>query len=220
MPNWCYTSYWFKGKSKDVKSFHDNLVEWTSKPNVDNGFGNSWLGNVLAGAGLHNRLDICPNVPKAKIIRCRGQILEDIGDVTEADDNTSEFWLSTETAWQAIPEVFDAIINKFKYDIEYGFQEEEPGNEVYNIYCPSDMNYFEYEDVCIDKFIHNPSKLLEDYPCLEELVDIAYCSQSWFDKWLKDHGFNSPDDINNLDFDESDGEYFSVHYFEYINRWW
>lgn len=53
MPNWCTTTYAFTGEPDALKRFRIDLQNYTSKNYHENGFGETWLGNVISGFGLY-----------------------------------------------------------------------------------------------------------------------------------------------------------------------
>ena len=52
MPNWCTTSYVFRGDENEIKDLYDKLKSFTSKKRISNEFGNFWLGNIVNGFGF------------------------------------------------------------------------------------------------------------------------------------------------------------------------
>lgn len=132
MPNWCYTQMIFHGEQEEINSFHSKIEEWTSKNYQENGFGVNWLGNVLHGAGLGDRIDSGANQ-----LRCRGDITY-LGEVeTFKDSNEATFNLDTETAWCPMIIMWDTIIDTLGYKtIGFSYCAEEPGCEIYEIYDP------------------------------------------------------------------------------------
>jgi len=119
MPNWCTTSYVFKGNENEIKDFYSKIKSFTSKERVPNDFGNFWLGNVVDGFGFD-----------WKEIRCRGKItyLQNIFDYLKEPDR---FELSTETAWEPMTEMWDKIIEKYYPSITYVLIAEECGMGIY-----------------------------------------------------------------------------------------
>ena len=121
MPNWCYTKYCFYGDSAAIKTLGKDIKRFTSKNYRENDFGKNWLGNVLLGYGF---------AYEGNSFSFRGSIL----DMEEGKDC---LFLSTETAWAPMPEMWDAIFEKhFKAEdetilISYVFLSEEPGCALY-----------------------------------------------------------------------------------------
>ena len=52
MPNWCTTSYVFRGDENEIKDLYDKLKSFTSKKRISNEFGNFWLGNIVYRFGF------------------------------------------------------------------------------------------------------------------------------------------------------------------------
>lgn len=164
MPNWCYTTYHFQGKENELKILHDKINEWTSKQFIETAFGDSWLGNILYGAGLQ---DCINNPDPARYLACRGQIV----DITDRDGNIlrysrKDFTVSTETAWVPMAKMWNAVIEKLGLkSVEFSFCAEESGCEIYWIYDPHNHKYF-IDEVYIDAY------------GTEELDDMdRYCSE-------------------------------------------
>lgn len=121
MPNWCYTGYVFYGDENAVKKLGKDIKKFTSKNYMENGFGTNWLGNVVLGYGFpYEECDFT----------FRGAIID-------FEENGGVLYVTTETAWAPMTEMWDAIFEKhFKSEngetsIHYVFIAEEPGNEVY-----------------------------------------------------------------------------------------
>lgn len=132
MPNWCFTQMIFHGDIEEIKDFHDKIEEWTSKNYRENDFGVNWLGNVLLGAGLGNRID-----SGGDQLRCRGDITY-IGEIDTFQDSTeATFNLDTETAWCTMCLMWSEVIKTLGYKtVGFSYCAEEPGCEIYNIYDP------------------------------------------------------------------------------------
>ena len=123
MPNWCTTTYAFTGEPDALKRFRIDLQNYTSKNYHENGFGETWLGNVLAG------YDLYPS---------EGQdCFSYRGNIAEIDWRNGVLYVTTHTAWSPTTEMWDAILNKHFQDeygdnlIDYVFISEEPRTEVY-----------------------------------------------------------------------------------------
>lgn len=146
MPNWCFTQMIFHGEKKEIEDFHNKIEEWTSKNYEANGFGTGWLGNVLHGAGLGDRVD-----SETNRLRCRGDITF-IGEIDTYDDGgETTFNLDTETAWGPMTVMWSEVINIMGYKtIGFSYCAEEPGCEIYEIYDP----YGDFEDeYYVDSFV-------------------------------------------------------------------
>ena len=130
MPNWCDTEYRFYGKTGDIKAFHSKLTKWTSKDYCENCYGNSWLGNILIGAGFDMELNEDGRIPYWEHIGCRG-LITGLSDISILENDTAEFTAVTESAWCATPVLWVAVIQKFSWDITFDFLEVEPGMGIY-----------------------------------------------------------------------------------------
>lgn len=119
MPNWCTTSYIFRGNENEIKDFYSKIKLFISEERIPNGFGNFWLGNIVNGFGFHY-MD--------KEIPCRGLI--DYFPEPE-DTDPCKLEISTETAWCPMPEMWDKIIEKYYPSISYVFISEEPSMGIY-----------------------------------------------------------------------------------------
>lgn len=118
MPNWCYSDYAFTGNVDEITNFHDKLISLTFKERIPNGFGNSWLGNIVDGFGFNYN-----EIP------CRGEV-DYISDIGECCDE-NEFYITVHTAWEYKNEMWDKIIAKYYPSIKYMFRAEEPGSVIY-----------------------------------------------------------------------------------------
>ena len=173
MPNWCYTQFIFHGDKKEIEDFHQKLEQWTSKEFVKSDFGKSWLGNVLCGAGLGDRID-----SKTDGLRCRGAIeFLDGPDVVEESDE-GIIVLDTSTAWAPMPLMWVEVIKKLGYKtVGFSYSAEEPGCDVYEVYDP----YGDFpERYYVDGYISEE----DECPELLQLRNISYYSD---DDLLKRH---------------------------------
>ena len=118
MPNWCITSYAFKGDKNEIKDFYDKIKSFTSKERIPNNFGDYWLGNIVDGFGFD-----------WKEIPCRGYI--DYFPESYDNNNPDRLELSTETAWEPMTEMWDKIIEKYYPSITYVLIAEECGMGIY-----------------------------------------------------------------------------------------
>lgn len=88
MPNGCSTNYAFQGKRKDILDFYSKIDKFISEECLSNGFGNSWLGNILNGFGFD--VETCE-------IQHRGLVTYlNLNDISEGINPI--IMLSTETA--------------------------------------------------------------------------------------------------------------------------
>lgn len=116
MPNWCYTSYAIEGQRKEVQSLYSlmNRLEKRKTSLVDNGFGKTWLGNLVTSLG-----------GDWNEIRCRGEWYNLTYDKTA---NVLRF--STETAWSPVFETFTFVREKYP-SLKIYFMATEEGMEIY-----------------------------------------------------------------------------------------
>lgn len=131
MPNWCLndiTFYTNNNNLKELKKLHKNIsciLNSTSK--IENGFGNSWLGNI---AEFHNI--------SYKEVPSRGLV----SSINEIDIETSSFRITTETAWVPMHELWVKVLDTYK-EIESVYLAEESGN---GIYVNNDEERFFYNE--------------------------------------------------------------------------
>lgn len=158
MPNWCSTTFRFRGDRNELETLRNNILEWTSKEYETSGFHEMWLGNILHGAGLGDRID---NSDPNLLLRCRGSIT-DIGEIY--DFNGFYFHIWTETAWVPMAKMWQAVINKLELKtVGFTFIAEESGCEIYWICDPNGYGDFEDYEVYIDAW---------DVPDQDDLCEI------------------------------------------------
>lgn len=116
MPNWADTQYHATSDKEQLQKLHSIMSELENmkSPGLhENGFGSTWLGNLVIKLG-----------GDWKEIYCRGSwdnlILHDDGDVS----------FSVESAWDELDEVRHFIEEKFP-DIKLYYQCEEPDIGIY-----------------------------------------------------------------------------------------
>ena len=107
MPNWCFTDIKMTGEKEKVQFLHDKIEEWTSKNYMQNGFGNTWLGNIVLGSGIATEEDI----DKHDAPRCRGSIV--YTDIDLFDTNNAELTVQTETAWNPMMKMWSMINEQY-----------------------------------------------------------------------------------------------------------
>lgn len=117
MPNWCYTSYTVKGDEKEIKDLYDKMLSLAlgkcEESLVDNGFGKTWLGNLIVLLGGN-----------WKEIRCRGTW--DAVEITEE----GFLYFNTETAWTDAVETIEFIQSIYP-SLQFYYRAEEPGMGYY-----------------------------------------------------------------------------------------
>lgn len=68
MPNWCNTMYVAEGPKEQLQKLYDTMLSIAAMPSpglLENGFGSSWLGNLVMALGVDPR--------KQTDFRCRGE---------------------------------------------------------------------------------------------------------------------------------------------------
>ena len=116
MPNWCFTSYVVTGEEKEVCDLYEKMLSLEEREEslVENGFGKTWLGNLVTLLG-----------GDWNTIYCRG----DWSDLTKDDDNGA-LRFDTETAWCDADETIVFLQEKYP-NLEFYFIAEEPGMGYY-----------------------------------------------------------------------------------------
>lgn len=173
MPNWCNTTFVFSGEPKEIAELHafvKRSTERTKEHLESSGFNADWLGNVLIEAGLKDLID----KPIADGgVSCRGAIM-DISDLPDGDDVTT-FNLTTETAWVPMGKMWAAVIEKLQLNsVQFCYEAEECGCEIYQIYDPHELGYFDNDQVYIDylEYTEEAGALL-GYYTLEDFISTA-----------------------------------------------
>lgn len=207
MPNWCMTTFMFVGNKEEINVFADKINEWTSKEFTKTDFGVDWLGNILYGAGLEDRIDSNENS-----IRCRGNIAQ-IDDVYEHDDNIASLQVITESAWVPMGIMWQETIKALGLDsIKFCYEAEEPGCELYWIYDPDNLGTFKGDEVYIDSCMKNnffTEYCSEEY-AIKQINKMLDCDEITFDGVVsKCNEFN--------DEHEDGDEFVYLHKFEQIN---
>lgn len=151
MPNWCYTNYVFVGNKEEIDDFHTKMKSLgeAKEPLLENGFGTSWLGNVvhLYGGDWEK-------------INCRGTFLN------LQLNNDTQLSFSTETAWSDMEQVWKFIRSKYKTIIYY-YCAQEPGN---GYYCTNDVSGLHFPERFIIEFAEFDTEYSSD---IEEVLRIV-----------------------------------------------
>jgi hypothetical protein len=138
MPNWCTTTYYFKGNEDEIKKFYDFIEPFNYGGN---------LHKVCRAAGL----TVNDEVPME--IDCRGEI--GFIDILEGD----HFEMDVVTAWCPAPSIWKAIIDHMELtSIKMAFESEEPGFAVYYMYDPDNTGRFSDRYLLV---IYDEGKILE-----------------------------------------------------------
>lgn len=127
MPNWCCTRYAVRSsKKEDVQKLFDQMsrLECMKKSFIENDFGQTWLGNLVAFLG-----------GDWEKIYCRGSwgCLEMAGD---------DLMFSTETAWREMSEFRHFVESEYP-GMKFYYISEEPGSEYY-VTNDADGEFFRY----------------------------------------------------------------------------
>lgn len=124
MANWCYSSYVAEGPMEQLKKLYETMMRLAAMPSpglVENGFGSSWLGNLVMELGI--------NPLTQRNFRCRGTY-------SNVDLNLSGcLTFDTETTWCEADDTRHLIEEKF------------PGVYLYFIAEEFGCEYWETNDV-------------------------------------------------------------------------
>ena len=153
MPNWSTTDYFVIGSPKEIMELNKKMekLENRKKSLVKNGFGNTWLGNLVQYLG-----------GDCEKVYCRGEWM-----YRDYDKRKNALTFTTETAWQEMNEWRSFIESHYK-TIKILYVTEEPGCGIYQtndkegIFFKSkyaldygeDIEYFETMDQAVS-FIEN-----------------------------------------------------------------
>lgn len=115
MPNWCTSTLIATGDKEEIHDLYERMkrLQDMQEPLKPNGFGTTWLGNLVEDLGK-----------SYDQVSCRGSW----SDLELIDDKTLKFY--TETAWYRCTEVEDLIVEKYPSIFIY-FQCEEGGVGIY-----------------------------------------------------------------------------------------
>ena len=127
MPNWCSTNITIHSdKENELKNLYEKIKLWTSKDYMENGFGHTWLGNIVLGAEIGTvDTDVKTDV------RCRGNIVY-------MDYQDGQIVIDTETAWVPMLDIWRKVLEKFLPDAQLFYVADEPGCE---LHCSNDAYY-------------------------------------------------------------------------------
>lgn len=139
MPNWCWTSYIAVGDKQEIHDLYKKMksLEEGEKSLVENGFGKTWLGNLVTILdGDWNN------------ISCRGEFFE---LQIDSDENSLRF--EAMTAWGELSDLRRFICSKYP-SLSIYYRAEEPGN-CYYATNDADGEYFP-ERIKIDEWDNDP----------------------------------------------------------------
>ena len=195
MPNWCFSSYVATGDEKEVCDLYEKMrsLEEREESLVENGFGKTWLGNLVT------LLDGDWNT-----IYCRGEWSE-----LEKDDDNSALRFNAWSAWGDPDEVIDFLQKHYPH-LEFYFIAEEPGNDYFvtndveGEYIPERYSVLGY-DSC-EQFFYEVGEESEFMNAVSELVG---------------HEINSMEEVKNAveEYNEAHpNEEITVHIFKVIQK--
>lgn len=214
MSNWCFTKIIFHGEKNEIKDFYEKIEKWTAEPLRPNDFKEDWLGNILIGAGLGDRIN-----SETHSLRCRGWITYTEYDEENADEGEAFLYVDTETAWCPMMLMWVAVLDVLMYDtIGFSYIAEEPGMELYEI-CDPYGDFYEryYVDVWVEGEDEENEELMRLYD------DRYYSSDEDLKTSLQKFLNSEEDDLKTLiekaesyDFKHK-GSYISVHEYEIVD---
>ena len=116
MPNWCFTSLVVRGDENEVRDLYEKMksLEDRKETLVPNGFGKTWLGNLVTILG-----------GDWDEVRCRGEWFN-----LALGDYECVLRFDTESAWTYPEELIDFLLEKYP-GIDIYFSAEEPSMAIY-----------------------------------------------------------------------------------------
>ena len=176
MPNWCSTRYVLcSDDNQELMDLYERMkrLREMKEPLKPNGFGTTWLGNLVEDLGVD-----------FNTVQCRGS-----WDGLSMDSEILSFW--TETAWYRCTEVEDLIKEKYP-SIEIYFKCEEPGMCIYE----KNNDEFFPEDYLID-YAGGDVYYMSEEETLNELseffgIDFADIAEALI--LVEEHNENDDDD--------------------------
>ena len=190
MPNWCSTEYYVVGSKKELSDLNKKMerLENRKKSLVKNGFGNTWLGNLVESLG-----------GDWEKVYCRGQWMCRVYN----KENT------TETAWCEMNEWRKFIESCYK-TIKILFVTEEPGCGIYQtndlggvffkdkyvLDYTEDVEYFETIDQAVEFIEELIGLKIEDKTVngIQEKLDEYVEKNDEEDQYFSFHEFEEVDD--------------------------
>ena len=194
MSNLSTTEYYVIGSRKEVSDLNKKMekLENRKKSLVKNGFGNTWLGNLVKYLG-----------GDWEKVYCRG---EWVSREYNKENNTLTF--TTETAWREMNEWRKFIESCYK-TIRILFVTEEPGM---GIYQTNDLEGVFFKA----KYILDYGEDMEYFETIDQAVLFI---ENLIDVKIEDKSVNGIDKILNAYVKENDEEdlFFSFHEFEEVD---
>jgi hypothetical protein len=148
MPNWCSTDYYVLGSRKEIMDLSKRMerLENRKKSLINNGFGNTWLGNLVNNLG-----------GDWENVYCRGEWM-----CREWNKEKNTLTFTTETAWQEMKEWRKFIESCYK-TIKILYVTEEPGM---GIYKTNDLNEIFFKA----KFVLDYGEDIEYFETLDQAI--------------------------------------------------
>lgn len=148
MPNWCSTDYYVLGSRKEIMDLSKRMerLENRKKSLINNGFGNTWLGNLVNNLG-----------GDWENVYCRGEWM-----CREWNKEKNTLTFTTETAWQEMKEWRRFIESCYK-TIKILYVTEEPGM---GIYKTNDLNEIFFKA----KFVLDYGEDIEYFETLDQAI--------------------------------------------------
>lgn len=194
MPNWCSTEYYVVGSKKELSDLNKKMerLENRKKSLVKNGFGNTWLGNLVESLG-----------GDWEKVYCRGQWM---CRVYNKENNSLTF--TTETAWKEMSEWRSFIESCYK-TIKILFVTEEPGC---GIYQTNDLGGVFFKD----KYILDYTEDVEYFETIDQAVEFI---EELIGLKIEDKTVNGIQEKLDEYVEKNDEEdqYFSFHEFEEVD---
>ena len=186
MPNWCYNQEIIIGPKNEIKDLYTKLNVWASENYVKNGFGASWLGNIVYGAGFKRQ-----DEDMETGLACRGSIVDDFDLEIDENNNTGIIRFASQTAWGAMPEMWFKIVEKFAPHCKYFFCSEEPGMMEY--YTNDTENEYFTDEYRICGWYENEDSAAKygNLDIIQEMLDAPYMDAKDLEDYLQDL-FNLP----------------------------
>lgn len=171
MPNWCSTAITIKHDNREkLNELSEMIGQWTSKNYKDNGFGLSWLGNIVGNSGVGT---VDENIKTD--LHCRGWMTND-----EISDG--QLVIQTETAWVPMLKMWQMILEKYLPDAELIYEAEECGCELFCTNNKELCNRYVI-DVCDSDKIESNWNATED-EVIEVLQELCNSTETSIEKLL------------------------------------
>lgn len=148
MPNWCgNTIAIYEGDKPELENLYRLITEWTSKNYMKNSFGETWLGNIVLGAGF-----------PIEDYECRGKIVDVFLDKEDGSLN-----IETETACKPMNAMWHAIIEKFAPHCSFDSFSSEPWSSYYHVEHDSNIKTSFGYDHYVDGYLGSRNKCGVDW---------------------------------------------------------